>query len=328
MSLFDLLIILLLSAHLLAVNVATGGPFVCLWLARRARRRDDNLAKEAGKWLATQSIVGLTGGIVLGGLLLGAIWLHRPDPFFRAAELIPRSRYWFGIGELAFSYVLLLVYLATWDRFAGRWWHAGLALLAATNTIYHFPPLFAAIGVLSMRPELWNRPELDRGAFLALLRDPETLARSAHFILASFAVTGVALLGHASRVSRRSAAEADAARLSVWAGWIALVPTVAQLLGGLWLLFTAPSVVQTALTGGEWDATLLFGVSLLAAFALLPALAAAAFGTAGRKERQRAMMLLGVTIVSMVAARHLAHQRLYDGYAPAPHNTAERHPAH
>lgn len=316
MSLLDLLIIVLLTAHLLAVNIATAAPFVCLWLGWRARRRDDALAKSAGKWLAMQSMVGLTGGIVLGGLVLGAVWLHRPEPFLRAAELIPRSRFWFGIGELAFSYVLLLVYLLTWERSAGRWWHAALAFLAGTNIIYHFPALFSAIGVLSTRPELWNKPPLERGAFLALLADPETLARTLHFILASFAVTGVMLLAHAGRYARREATEAEAARLSVWGGWLALVPTVLQLLGGLWLLFVSPTALQTALTGGEMGTTLLFGISLLAAFGLLPALAAAAFGAAGRKERLRAMIFLGMTILGMVAARHLAHQRMFDTFAP------------
>lgn len=312
----SLLIILLVSAHLLAMNVTTGGPFVCLWLGRRARRKEDALAKSAGKWLATQALLGLTGGIVLGGLVLGGIWLYRPEPFLKAAALIPRSRYWFGIGELVFSYVLLMIYLTTWDRCVGRWWHAALALLAATNTIYHFPLLFSAIGVLSTRPEMWNKPELDRSAFLALLRDPETLARALHFVLASFAVTGVMLLARASRLAKREANETDAARLSVWGGWLALVPTVLQLLSGLWLLLISPTPLQDFLTGADVVTTLLFCVSLLAAFALLPTLASAAFGTAGRKERLRAMILLGVTIVCMVAARHYAHQRMYDGYSP------------
>jgi hypothetical protein len=324
MSWFDLLIILLLSAHLFAMNVATAGPFVCLWLGRRARRNDDPLARDAGRWLALQSVMGLTGGIVLGGLVLVAIWFHRPDPFFRPAELIPRSRYWFGIGELAFSYVLLMIYLATWNRSAGRWWHASLAFLAATNTIYHFPPLFSAIGVLSTRPEMWNRPELDRSAFLALLRDPETLSRTAHFILASFAVTGVMLLARASRLAKQPETEADAARMTIWGGWLALVPTVIQLLSGLWLLFSSPAPLQTALTGGELGTTMLFGISLLAAFGLLPALASAAFGAAGRKERFRAMVFLAVTILSMVAARHLAHQKMFDGYTAKPAQNAAR----
>lgn len=318
MTLLDLLIILLFSVHLMAVNVATAGPFICLWLGRRARKRDDALARQAGVWLAMQTMLGLTGGIVFGGLVLGAVWKHRPDPFFRAAELIPRSRYWFGIGELAFSFLLLMIYLVAWQRFAGRWWHAALAFLAGTNTIYHFPLLFAAIGVLSTRPEIWNGPELNRTALYALFRDPETLSRAMHFILASFAVTGVMLLGLALKLAKREGGQEDAARLSVWGGWIALVPTVIQLLGGLWLLFSTPSVMQSAMTGGDPGITALFAISILAAVMLLPALAAAAFGSAGRKDRVKAMILLTVTILSMVAARHLAHQRMYDGYAEQP----------
>lgn len=316
MTLLDLLIVLLFSAHLMAMNVATAGPFVCLWLARRTRRLHDALADQAGAWLARMSLVGLTGGIVLGGLLLGAIWRHRPEPFFRAVELIPRARLWFGIGELAFSYVLMLIYLATWRRFAGRWWHAGLAFLSGTNTIYHFPPLFAAIGVLTTRPEIWNRPELNRQEFLKLLGEPETLARTSHFVLASFAVTGVMLLGLATRLARQDETRQDARRIGVWGGWLGLAPTVLQLSSGLWLLLASPAPFQSALTGGEISSTVLFIASLLAAFALLPALAACAFGTAARRDHIRAMALLTVAVVCMVGARHIALQRMYDRFAP------------
>jgi len=315
MSLFDVLIILLLAAHLLAVNVASAGPFVCLWLAWRTRRRQDALADSAGEWLARMSLIGLTSGIVLGGLLLGAVYLHRPEPFLRAAELIPRSRYWFGIGELAFSYLLLLVYLLTWRGHAGRWWHALVNLLAATNTIYHFPLLFAAIGVLTTRPDLWGKPEFDRSAMRVLFTDPETLARVTHFILASFAVTGVMLLGLAMRRLRDESAREEAARLGVWGGWLALVPTVLQLMSGLWLLMASPSPLQAALTGGDGWTTTCFGVSLVAVFLLLPCLASSGFGTAQRRDYLRAVILLTVAILGMTAARHLAHERMYDRFA-------------
>ncbi len=318
MTLLDLLIVVLLSAHLMAMNVATAGPFVCLWLARRTRRNNDALANLTGAWLARLSLVGLTGGIVLGGLVLCAIWYHRPEPFFRAAELIPRTRYWFGIAELAFSYVFMLIYLATWQRFAGRWWHAGIALLAGTNTVYHFPPLFAAIGVLTTRPEAWNKAELNRQAFLQLLCEPETLARTSHFVLASFAVTGVLLLGLAMRLAKRESSRDKAQQLGVWGGWLGLAPTVLQLISGLWLMLTSPTPLQAALTGGETWSTVLFVASLLAAFALLPSLAASAFGTATRRDYLRAMMLLTVAILCMVAARHISLQRMYDRYAPRP----------
>ncbi len=315
MTLLDLLIVVLLSAHLMAMNVASAGPFVCLWLARRAKR-GDAIANLSGAWLARLSLIGLTGGIVLGGLVLCAIWYHRPEPFFRAAELIPRTRYWFGIAELAFSYLLMLIYLVAWQRFAGRWWHAGIALLAGTNTVYHFPPLFAAIGVLTTRPEVWNKAELSRQAFLKLLCEPETLARTSHFVLASFAVTGVLLLGLAMRLAKREASRDDAQRVGAWGGWLGLAPTVLQLMSGLWLLLSSPAPLQAALAGGETWSTVLFVASLLAAFALLPALAAAAFGTATRRDYLRAMFLLTVAILCMVAARHISLQRMYDRYSP------------
>ncbi len=315
MKAMDLLLVLLATLHLLAMNVATAGPFVCLWLGWRTRKRSDALAAVTGRWLLMQSLLAFTGGIVLGGLLLAAVWVHRPEPFFRSAELIPRSRYWFGIAEIGFTYVLLLVVLATWRRAAGRWWQSLLNLMAATNTIYHFPTLFASIVILSQRPTEWRDAELTRSALLEIMRSPETIAHVLHFGLASFAVTGVALLGFAARLAKREATEADAARVTMWGGWLALVPTALNLVSGIWLLLESPRLVQNQLTGDDGFATAAFLLAIVAALAMLPSLAAAAFGTAGRKERLRAMILLTVTILAMTTARHFAHQRMYDSYA-------------
>ena len=54
----------LLAAHLLCVNVASGGPLVAAWLDWRSTRGDTAAAKGA-VYLARASLLGL----VLGGLL-------------------------------------------------------------------------------------------------------------------------------------------------------------------------------------------------------------------------------------------------------------------
>jgi hypothetical protein len=137
-----------------------------------------------------------------------------------------------------------------------------------------------------------------------------------HFVLASFAVTGVMLLGLAMRRAKDESLREEAARIGTWGGWLGLVPTVLQLMTGLWLLMISPTPFQAALTGGDTWSTVFFGVSLLGAFAMLPSLAAAAFGGARRRDYLRAMILLTTVIVCMVAARHIAQQRMYDRYAP------------
>src|SRR5690606_1614891 len=153
-------------------------------------------------------------------------------------------------------------------------------------------------------------------AYLELMRSPETIAHVVHFLLASFAVTGVMLLGFASKLAKREDLIDEAVRIGRWGGWLGLGATIPQLASGLWLYFETPAVVQNALGGEDLLATGAFALAIFAALAMLPALAAAAFGTAGRSERRRAMILMAVTILLMTAARHISHQRLYDGFAP------------
>ena len=53
----------LLAAHLLCVNVASGGPVISAWLDWRGAREDDTAAKGA-KYLAGASLVGLMAGAI------------------------------------------------------------------------------------------------------------------------------------------------------------------------------------------------------------------------------------------------------------------------
>src|SRR5262245_54273025 len=140
----EILLIILLSAHLLCVNVASGGPVVAAWLDWRGAKGDD-AATKAAKYLASASIVGMLAGAGLG-LLLG--WL-KWNAAYRALWLGPLSYklHWAGV-EAIFS----LIMLGGWwwwlpDRAggSGRWLAARIAaaLLAATNLLYHFPMLFS-----------------------------------------------------------------------------------------------------------------------------------------------------------------------------------------
>src|SRR5687768_14198127 len=68
--------ILILSAHLLCMNVASGAPLIGIWLEWRARR-GDSLSDGIARYLAAAALVSLIAGSGLG-LALG--WLFwTPD---------------------------------------------------------------------------------------------------------------------------------------------------------------------------------------------------------------------------------------------------------
>lgn len=298
----DILLIFVLAAHLLAMNVATAAPVVCIWLKRREVRQADEVAGRLGHFLAWQSMVFLAIGIVLGIAAVGLLWLDTDTRFFQALSSVPRRRLWFGLVELLFFYGVMLAYAWSWPRVRrSTWWHPALAVLAATDLIYHFPPLFAAIGVLQEQASLAGT-ELGYSEFLRLMTSTETMARVVHFLLASFAVTGGLIMMWSLGRKRLAGDE----RCVAWGAWLALAPSVAQLLAGVWLLFALPRGAQQQLMGANWLATGLLALSGVALFAMLHSLGALALGETKRREIVRSLCLLVLVVVAMTAVRHMA----------------------
>lgn len=326
----DLLLVVAMTAHLLAVNLAGAAPLVCLWLDWRAVRRDDAVAANLGRWLVRQSLIWLSVGIALGLTTLGLVRLIDWQRFAEAAGRIPASRYWFGVAELAFYFVCMGGYLVLWrDGPAPSrqriWGRRMLGLLAGTNLLYHFPPLFAIIGVLGTRPETVGQAFNFRAAMV----DLEVLAHCVHHILASFAVVGVAMMGYALSRARAERAvipateiaakshemmpadsdlKLDWRRMAIWGGRVALVPTLLQLLAGTFVLLTLPALMRDRLLGQDLLATILFAASMIAALALMHRLAAVAMGDTQRREIIGAMVLLVVVVLLMVGTLQRARK--------------------
>ncbi|HUY35685.1 MAG TPA: hypothetical protein VMV69_23275 [Pirellulales bacterium] len=302
---FDVALVLVVTAHLLAVAWAIAGPFVGLWLAWRLRR-GDAVAGVAGRYVLGLSLVALAAAIVLGLAALGLLWLEFRHPYFDAAEQVPPRRYWFGLLELVFSFVCLAAAWNGWPQAdaaegAGRFWARwGLTLLAATNLAYHFPPLFAVIGVYCTRPEQWG----DQRPFIKMLVDPEVLARTLHHLLAAFAVTGAMLATLTRPFAHAGLLDEARGRVAVWGGRIALAAVVGQIMSGTYLLFELPAASRERLLGGDSIATLMFAASLLATVALLHPLAAASLGDGDQRQLRAAVCLVVIVVLLMVATRH------------------------
>jgi hypothetical protein len=168
--LLELLLVFVFSLHLIAVNIAAAGPFLCIALEWRATRRSDDFAGMIGRQLAGLCVVALVAGVAIGAALLWMLSIASPS-YWSAIERVPAQRWWFAGGEMVFYLVCMIPYALLWDRAVNqRWWHRLLALLAATNLLYHFPPLFTMISLLSTRSELATA-SLDRALYLALFTD-------------------------------------------------------------------------------------------------------------------------------------------------------------
>jgi len=305
--LFDLFLVLVLTVHLVAANVAAAGPLVCLALDWREVRYGDALAGDVGRFLLRMSLLGLTVAIGLGGSALLVVWLSDWQRFYEAAARVPASRYWWALPELALYVVCVAAYLRLWKAGVPRtarqiWLRRILGLLAATNLAYHFPLLFIAIGVYSTRAlsELVN--------FRAALVDPEIFSQFVHHLLASVAVTGVAMMVYALWLERARRPEVDVQRTAIWGGRVALIPTLMQWLAGLYVLLELPARAREGLLGGDTLGTCLFGAALLGVIVLMHRLASVAFGETERRNLIGSIALMLLVVLTMVGARHRARQ--------------------
>jgi hypothetical protein len=130
-----------------------------------------------------QSAATGVAAMALGVLMAGFRW---DDSFERAWEVVG-SRWIFAFFELGFSLAILTAlaaYVPTWPTFR---WKRGLAwfclVLAATNSLYHFPALMVVSREIRTRPE-WLLG-LEEPVVRQLLFSGEILYRWLHVALAS-----------------------------------------------------------------------------------------------------------------------------------------------
>ena len=284
--------VILLASHLLAMNVASAGPLVCVWLRSRGEMR-----RCGGRW--GRSAVG---GLVVGGThrwdrvrhnfdgnCLGRCGSKLLEAALRRFE--PQA-FVFALAELAFTAACLIAYLATWSLWRGRpWLHGLLAVLAATNLLYHFPPLMIVLGQLAARPELTDASIITRSIYRQLMVRPDVFANVLHFTLASVAITGLLLMHLALSPIDRQLISSGA--------WIALVASVTQLAIGMWVLMQLPLSVRNSLVGDDWLASGTFVLSIGAALGLMHVLSSVAMGEASHTAVWRSTVLMLTVVVLM-----------------------------
>lgn len=311
----EVALVALLAMHLLAINLAMAGPLVSVWMEWRATRSAEPLAAHVARAMARLSLASLVVGVVLGALLLAGRWQLDDRAYFSAVALIPRSRLWFALAELAFYIVCMGAYLVVWNKWsAHRYWHRTLAVAASLNLLVHFPALFTIISVASTRPLLWGE-ELDRSGYWRLLFDGEVASRVAHIWLAALVIVGIVLMLLALR---RTDDDEPATSTSIvqHGAWLALAASLLQIPIGIWTTVELPDAVQQQLLGGNWLATGLFLVSLLIALQLMHTLGTLALGDTERKLVNRGAIAVCALVFAMTGTRTCLQRHAMPAAAP------------
>ncbi len=154
-AVLEMLLTAVFGVHLLAVDLAMAGPLLAIWLERRETLFHDVLAGAVGRRLTVWSLVAAVLGPCLGLLALVLLPRTASEPYLRTIASVPVPRWWFLGAELAFYFICIGAYLLLWKRMSRRrGLHRTLAILAGTDLMYHFPPLFVMISALSVKAEL------------------------------------------------------------------------------------------------------------------------------------------------------------------------------
>lgn len=300
----DVAKVLVFAVHLMCVDLAAAGPLVATWLDWRAARYNRPVLGDAAKYLAFSALAAGVLGIAMGLLTLVLLRSFDPGRLAAAFERLPGSEWWMIAAELLVYFALLSVYVATWNRWRKhRFWHRLLAILAGTNLLYHFPPLFVVVSIAGTRPELSNHP-LTHAFVRSLLLDPETVSRTLHHWLAAFAVSGVFLAGFELRQLRNGNNNTESALAARFGARLALAVTLLQIPVGVWLITQLPAIGRESVLGEDAISTALLVVSLTAALGLMHFLASAALGTTARRTLLGMMGMLSLVILLMSAVLH------------------------
>ena len=291
--LLEVCLTLVLAVHLMCVNVATAGPLVCIWLEWKEAGQD-SLAGRLGRFLAWASLALLVAGAGLGLVLGLLLW----DDGYRGVLARFPSRIHYGVWELLFSLVLMLLHALWWGwvprpSAVHRFGRSLLPLLSGTNLMYHFPYLFV---ILSDVAAGLVKPE---STFRQLIVDGSVTARVVHFGMAAFAMTGTTMIGWTLWRRRSPLDPVDQSRAAIWGARIALVPTLLQIPIGVWVLSQLPAVPQQRLLGGDVIATGLFTLSVLAAVWLMHQLSAVALGETRRPVLVKIVAAMVIVIFLM-----------------------------
>ena len=287
---------LLLTGHLMCMNIAAAGPWLCI-LCEWQEARGNQSAGKAGRHLALLACILLVVGILPGLVLAWMLW----DGGLSGALARVPSRFTFALWELLFSALLMGGHVAWWRRSPlptrrRRRLRCLLPFLAGGNSLYHFPLLLVVLAQAS-RGQLQHSGILDPH-FRELLMQGAIASRIGHFVLAAIAASGLAY----AWCGLRCQPAPGASQLVTIGGRLALAATLLQVPIGIWVLLELPHNSWARLTGGDLAGSLFLWISLLASVWLLHTLTALALRDTSRKAVHTAIWAMAIVILLMTGA--------------------------
>ncbi len=259
--LFQVLMVLTFALHIIFVNLAIGGSFMAVY----EHYKKGEFNKKLSRFLARSSTVNLSAAVVLGVAPLLFVQVIY-DPFWYVSNVLSA---WWAVGFLCFvtgAFLSLYAFYLKRNPDTGMkgfgffgWVTFGLLLLAGFS--------MHLLSFQFLEPEKWKAWYLTgtmmntSGTTVYDFR----ISRYLHFIIASFAITGVFMMLYGWFFSKRKDMDKEYLHWVALSGAkLALWGTVVAMIMGIWWLFSVPS--QFHFAGNPF---LLLGVALGVVFLIV-----------------------------------------------------------
>lgn len=315
--LLETLLVLGFFLHVIPMNVALGGGFISATAMFLGRNDRSGYLYKMGRSLALALPLFVSAAITQGIVPLLFLQLLYGPMFYTSSLLMAVP--WLSIVAL----IIIAYYLSYWAIYrylkpkyiegatehtaqsdaTDRGLKAPLPLFIGSLIFLFVAFLFTNNMTLMVKPELWLQMYKSSQAGLALPPvDTVLIARYTHFVLAAFAVTGLAI-GCFSHGFRRR--DPDFATWLIKRGSaIYAAITVVQIGVGIWFLMSLPKEIMMKFMGGDKIASAVFGASLVAmVISLICSTLSSQSG--GRRAFVGALSTAALTVLGMVIARHM-----------------------
>lgn len=251
-GIFEALLLVTFTAHLLFMNVVLGGSFIALVSTTRQHSPTPDLARTLPTTLALTVNLGVPPLLFLSVLFGGYLYV--------ATTL--SAVYWMALAGVAMAAYYLL-YIVSYGLKKGV--TRGPALAGAAVLLFFVSFIMTNIMSLMQRPEAWTAYFANPGGTILNVGDPTFFPRWLHFVTASLAVGGLFIaLSNAGAAARHEAAAKAKVRLGL--SWFTRA-TMIQIALGIWFLLALPTDVMLLFMGksGLHTAVFLAGLAAVAA---------------------------------------------------------------
>jgi hypothetical protein len=281
-GIFEALLLLTFTAHLLFMNVVLGGSCIALLSGGRKHSPAPDLARTLPTTLALTVNLGVPPLLFLSVLFGGYLY----------TATVLSAVYWLALTAVAMAAYYLL-YIVSYGMKKGVTRTQALALAAGLLLCVSF--IMVNIMSLLQRPEAWTAYFSNPGGTIVNVGDPTFFPRWLHFVTASLAVGGLFIaVTNANAAARHDAAAKS--KMALGLAWFNRA-TMVQIALGLWFLLALPTDVMLLFMGKSGLHTAVFLAGLAAVAAALT------FGLRG--QPMRAALAVVATVALMAGMRDL-----------------------